>query len=173
MSECGGRFEIKYFEIINVNLSPIETYESEIIELKLEVMNQRKQISDLIVKFKDLELGGNTTKSKEKENSYQCDKCEYNATTEMMLRKHSNTKHNDTERLECTLCEENFTIYEEYTNHRKNHLKEIEEIDIEYLKNGHEIFECSICKFESNDTDAVKNHLAEHALEKTKSSKNK
>ena len=54
-----------------------------------------------------------------------------------------------------------------------NHLKEIEDMDIEYLKNGHEIFECSICKFESNDIDAVKNHLAEHALEKTKSSKNK
>ena len=72
---------LKYIEIINVKLSTIETYESKIIELRLEVMNQRKQISDLIVKFKDLELGGNTTKSKEKENLYQCDKCEYNATT--------------------------------------------------------------------------------------------
>ena len=164
---------LKYIEIINVKLSTIETNESEITELKLEVMNQRKQISDLIVKVKDLELGRNITKTKEQENSYQCDKCEYNATTEMMLRKHSNTKHNDTERLECTLCEENFTVYEEYTNHRMNHLTEIETVDIEFLKNGHEIFECSICKFQSNDTDVVKNHLAEHALKKTKSSQNK
>ena len=89
-------------------------------------MNLRKQILDLLVKVKDLELGKNTTKSKEKENSYQCDKCEYITTTEMMLKKHSNTKHDDAERLECTLCEESLTIYEEYTNHRMNQLKEIE-----------------------------------------------
>ena len=40
-----------------------------------------------------------------------------------------------------------------------------QEIDIEYLKNGHEIFKCSTCNFQSNDTETVKNHLAEHVLQ--------
>ena len=42
------------------------------------------------------------------------------------------------------------------------HLDEIEEIYVESLKNGHEEFECSLCKFKSNDEEAVKNHLIRH-----------
>ena len=44
------------------------------------------------------------------------------------------------------------------------HLDEIQNIDIDYLKNGHEIFECSNCQFTSNDTEVIQNHLSEHVL---------
>ena len=43
-------------------------------------------------------------------------------------------------------------------------LDEIQNIDIDYLKNGHEIFECNNCQFTSNDPEVIKNHLSEHVL---------
>ena len=69
------------------------------------------------------------------------------------------------------MCEEKFDKDDEYTDHVNEHLKEIEEIDIEDLKSGHEVFECSLCKFESNDTGIIKNHLANHVLQHKKSPK--
>ena len=41
-------------------------------------------------------------------------------------------------------------------------LYEIEEIDVESLKNGHEEFKCSLCEFTSNDDETVKTHLINH-----------
>ena len=35
-------------------------------------------------------------------------------------------------------------------------------MDIEYQKNGHEIFACNLCNFESSDTNLIKKHLAQH-----------
>ena len=40
-------------------------------------------------------------------------------------------------------------------DHIKEHLTEIETLDIEYLKNGNKIFECSRFTFNSNDIEEV------------------
>ena len=65
---------------------------------------------------------------------------------------------------ECSLCEDTFNSEEEYTDHINAHIEEIQGIDIEDLKNGHEVFKCSMCDFNSNDPETVKKHLTEHAL---------
>ena len=65
---------------------------------------------------------------------------------------------------ECSICDDKFITEEEYTNHVKEHLEEIKDIDIEFLKNGHEIFDCSTCKFQSNKPEAIKTHLTNHVL---------
>ena len=66
---------------------------------------------------------------------------------------------------ECSICDDKFITHAEYTKHIKDHIEEIKDIDIEYLKNGHEIFECSSCHFQSNKPEAVKRHLTEHLLQ--------
>ena len=43
-------------------------------------------------------------------------------------------------------------------------MKEIKDIDVNYLKSGHEEFECSQCDFKSNDDEGVKDHLTSHAM---------
>ena len=57
------------------------------------------------------------------------------------------------------MCDDKFITEEEYTKHVKEHLEEIKDIDIEFLKNGHEILDCSTCKFQSNKPEAIKTHL--------------
>ena len=57
----------------------------------------------------------------------------------------------------------------QYTN---EHLAEIKSLDIEYLKNGHEIFACNLCNFESSDTNLIKKHLAQHTQSPKVISKN-
>ena len=53
-------------------------------------------------------------------------------------------------------------------DHKSEHLKEIENIDVEYLQSGHKIFESSKCDFESNNSDDIKNHLTNHVTKKDK-----
>ena len=50
--------------------------------------------------------------------------------------------------VECSMFDDNLLTQEESTNHISEHLKEIQEIDIEYLKNGHKIFQWSTCNFQ-------------------------
>ena len=73
------------------------------------------------------------------------------------------TSEND---FECSLCEDKFTNKDDLEDHNNEHIKEIENIDIEDLKSGHEVFECSRCSFKSNNSDDVKNHLASHVFQK-------
>ena len=145
--------------------------EIEFERLKNIVGNQRKQIKDLEVKVMKLEQNNTNKQAKVKNSFYECDTCDYKSTTTLTLTKHKNTKHVIVKQSECSMCEEKFDNYNEYTDHINDHLKEIEEINIEDLKSGHEVFECSLCKFESNDTDLIKNHLATHVLQTKKSSK--
>jgi hypothetical protein len=63
---------------------------------------------------------------------------------------------------ECSLCEDNFSTQEEYDKHVNEHLQEVNEIDIESLKSGNEIFKCNLCDFQSGQTVAVKDHLKQH-----------
>ena len=57
-------------EVINVKLSMIERNESEMSDLRLEVMDQRNKLSDLIVNVEELEHGKKTLKPKEKKTSF-------------------------------------------------------------------------------------------------------
>ena len=66
---------------------------------------------------------------------------------------------------ECSICDDKFLTEDDYTKHVKEHLKEIKEIYIEYLKSGHEIFDCNTCHFKSNIPEVIKNHLAEHVIQ--------
>ena len=77
------------------------------------------------------------------------------------------------EQKECSLCEDKFLSSDDYDNHVKEHLEEIKDIDFEYLKNGHEIFDCSKCDFQSNNGEDVKNHLVGHVIVQTQPLENK
>ena len=61
------------------------------------------------------------------------------------------------------MCQDKFPTSSELTNHIEEHLKEIEDIDVEYLKSGDEEFECSHCNFKSNDDEHLKD-LKIHAI---------
>ena len=65
---------------------------------------------------------------------------------------------------ECSLCEDRFLTTKEFQLHVADHLAEIKEIYVEYLKSGHELFVCSICNFQSNIAKDIKTHIAEHTL---------
>ena len=54
---------------------------------------------------------------------------------------------------------------------KEEHIEEIEELYISTLTNGHEMFECNMCSFESGHEDSVKEHLIDH-LNHTKEPKN-
>ena len=133
--------------------------------------NQRKQIKDLEIKVMKLEQNNTNIQSKVKDISYDCDICDFKSTTALMLTKHKKTKHVIKNKSECSMCEEKFDTYNEYTDYVNDHLKEIEDLDMEDLKSGHEVFERSFCKFESNDTALIKTHLATHVLQTNKSPK--
>ena len=42
------------------------------------------------------------------------------------------------------------------------HIDEIEGLDISSLTNGHELFECNLCSFESGVGDSIREHLLDH-----------
>ena len=63
---------------------------------------------------------------------------------------------------ECSLCEDKFSTQKEYDEHVNEHIQEINQIDIETLKGGHELFKCNLCDFQSGDTATVKDHLKDH-----------
>ena len=111
-----------------------------------------------------------------KDINIKCDICSFNAGTKNTLRKYINTKHPESklDRVvlkdrsegdpECSMCQDKFTTSKELNSHIEEHLKEIEDIDVEYLKSGHDEFECSQCEFKSNDDEGVKDHLTSHAM---------
>ena len=76
----------------------------------------------------------------------------------------TNTEKDNSALKECSLCDDTLLTNEEFKSHVSGHLEEIRDIDIEYLKSGHELFACTFCNFESNIPNDIKNHLAEHTL---------
>ena len=115
--------------------------------------------------------------TKHSKQSYNCYKCHEVFESETVPKSHTEDKHKseyisqsaaklDSEPIipECSLCEDRFTSQMEDTEHINTYIDEIQGIDIEDLKNGHEVFECSLCEFNSNDPETVKGHLTEHAL---------
>ena len=107
--------------------------------------------------------------------SNKCDQCDFKSNKEITLSKHMNTKHaekvieNDTElkicqssEFECASCKDRVNTNKELGQHIAEHIEEIENTDIESLTNGHDLFECNLCGFESGHKDSVKEHLIEH-----------
>ena len=66
------------------------------------------------------------------------------------------------------MCEDSFLTDEEFNIHINQHLTEIIVMDIEYFKNGHEVFVCNMCIFESKNNEQIKNHLGKHTLSSSK-----
>ena len=104
------------------------------------------------------------------ELKFQCQQCSYECQNNVTLQKHANTKHvgmvtgskDDSIKYKCALCEDRLDTSKEYEQHISEHLEEIEEMDIESLLNGHDLFECNLCSFESGHEDSVREHLIEH-----------
>ena len=120
------------------------------------------------------------TNTKHKQKEINCDKCPDVFFSKNMLDLHIEEEHRyksdmqkQLEQKECSLCEDKFLSSDDYDNHVKEHLEEIKDIDFEYLKNGHEIFDCSKCDFQSNSGEDVKNHLVGHVIVQTQPLENK
>ena len=74
-------------------------------------------------------------------------------------------KKENVNELNCIFCE---NYLEE---HISDHLEEIKEINIESLKSGHDIYECTMCSFESGHNDSIREHLIKHVLSKSSEKK--
>ena len=106
------------------------------------------------------------------ELNFKCQHCDFNCPSKVTLNKHSNTKHGsnvsykECEATECnskcSLCEDKFISTAEFRSHKKEHMDEIEGMDITNLTNEYDLFECNLCSFESGNIDSVKEHLIDH-----------
>ena len=114
-------------------------------------------------------------------NTVNCQKCDKVFEIQGLLDNHINEHHNikssprknaddnkitpevsETDDHECSLCEDKFSTQKEYDKHVNDHIQDINQIDIETLKGGHETFKCNLCDFQSGDTPTVKDHLKDH-----------
>ena len=141
-------------------------------EAMVDNMNEKVDEGKLNNNTKKVKEVSSTTVNKE---DFKCDKCNFKSNKEITLSKHINTKHaqkgledatkhtacNSLE-FECTLCKDRFNTRNDLDRHKAEHIEEIENIDIESLTNGHDMFECNLCSFESGHEDTVKEHLIQH-----------
>ena len=146
----------------------------EIIQLKQQIVNLSNNMSEMMCRIMNIETKSSSESNSKMKNKFSCDQCQYECSKELTLKKHMNTKHGDTEMqdkiettvcdLECSHCEDTFISTKELRDHIEEHLEEVQNIDIEYLKNGHESFVCNKCIFNSNDVDKIKVHLSNHII---------
>ena len=134
-------------------------------------MTSEKDISISISEpLKKMKTKGKIVKETTKQNIEKCNQCKKKVT----LNKHMNTKHGDSEShqertksvndLNCVMCEEKFRYKNDLEEHINGHLEEIKEVDIDSLKIGHDLYECTMCSFESGHNDTIKEHLIKHVL---------
>ena len=105
------------------------------------------------------------TSAEVQKEKYKCEKCDFISNKEITMNKHKNTKH--VQKLsgkECSLCEDSFTTEMELKKHIDEHIDEIENLDIVSLTNGHDLFECNLCSFESGLGDSIRKHIIDHVL---------
>ena len=50
----------------------------------------------------------------------------------------------------------------DFQKHKEEHKEEIEVLDISTFTNGHEVFECNLCSFESGHEGSLKEHAIDH-----------
>ena len=50
----------------------------------------------------------------------------------------------------------------DYRSQKRNKCRIKKKLDVLTLTNGHDIFQCNLCSFESGDEDRIKEHLIDH-----------
>ena len=81
--------------------------------------------------------------------------------------KHSNTKQDVKTKLRCHNPSVQSVMIglktkAEFEKHKEEHMEEIERLDISTLINGHDLFACNLCSFESGHGESIKEHLVDH-----------
>lgn len=134
-----------------------------------------KITSEPEVAFEEIETKKNNVKKKStKYHKYKCNQCNFTGKNQTNVNKHMNKKHNeikthqderkDVLEFECSLCEDMFSNKKDLEDHMSEHLEDISKMDIDSLKSGHEIYECTLCPFESGHNDSIREHLVEHVM---------
>ena len=163
-----------------------EMQREEIIELRQNVDQLSMNMSEMMIKIVNIETEENDQSVKKsptikaKYPYFKCDVCSDKFNSQIKLKKHNNMKHpikmpqtkqeksqyqasdSTLSGLECSTCEDKFTTNEELQTHIKEHLDEIVNLNIEYLKSGHESFVCNKCQWNSNNVKQIKDHLSNH-----------
>ena len=177
-SECRFD-ECAYAHEKDVKTVKIEFLESKIVELKADIIileknfcNENKILSEQVTQlnnsisniYQKFEKTDNHKKVIETKLSQQatgkmlnfrCHDCGYESGNKITFQKHCNTKHAAKHKSsvetnhKCSLCRDEFSTKEDLDNHKAEHLEEIESMDVASLTNGHDIFECNLCSFDS------------------------
>lgn len=152
---------IKSTELLVNKLNEKETLKTHNVDKKQVKIEKMSGKNYTLKKIKD------TKRSDRQKHSYKCDQCEFMCPKNETLKKHTNTKHGgktemEVSQSECSICDDKFKTKAEYQKHKEEHLEEIEGLDISTLTNGHDLFECNLCSFESGIGDSVKEHLIDH-----------
>jgi hypothetical protein len=155
-----------------------------LVEQVVEVNNSVSDIQKKIKVLENYKVNNNSTvtdtKRYQEEKVIKFDPCKTGSKNininssfgkninKVTFQKHCNSKHasiykgSEEYDHECPPCSDRFTTIEAFNEHKADHLKEIESMDIRSLTNGHDIFECNLCSFESGNDDSVKEHMIEH-----------
>ena len=155
-----GEATVKVFRTKTSTHKDKEDKESDVSELNESTGAENNK--DSVEEPKDMSYN-----SREKQK-LSCPQCDYVCEKRYTFNKHINTKHQciKTEIIDCTskcsLCTDTFKTKNEFEMHIKEHIDEIEELDISTLTNGHEVFECNLCSFESGLGDSIREHLIDH-----------
>ena len=151
---------IKSTELLVNKLNEKETVKT--LDMKTQVtLEKMPDKEETMKKFKD------TKHIKSQKQDFKCDQCDFLCPKNETLMKHTNTKHDckteiELSQSECSICDDRFKTKAEYQKHKQEHLEEIEGLDITTLTNGHDLFECNLCSFESGVGDSIKEHLVDH-----------
>ena len=135
-------------------------------EMMIEILRLKAKDDDYV----DFDYSENSQETEIDLIRFKWDECEFKCKNEITLRRHVNTKNaakttNDGDidfsvyDSECSLCDYKFNTAQDFINHIKGYMDEIEELDLDLLKNGHGINKCNICKYESSDDKEIKMHL--------------
>ena len=169
----------KTFGIVFSRLMDIE---KEQVEQQKSVQVKESKVSDTEEellkkagaddKIKATNKAGKTKGGQQHKN--KCDHCDFKGKNQVTLSKHVNKKHAQDKAehaqtktvadLECALCDDKFSSNPDFQEHIKEHLEEIKEINIYSLTNGHDIFECNLCSFESGHINSIREHLITHVM---------
>ena len=100
-------------------------------------------------------------------HDFKCQQCDFVCSKNETLMKHTNTKHGDKTKTDmskskCSICDDKFETKADFQKHKEEHMEEIEGLDISTLTNGHDLFECNLCSFESGYGDSIREHLVDH-----------
>ena len=152
---------IKSTELLLNKLNEKETWESPDINKKpvtMKITTARKETMKNII---------DANSGESQKHDFQCHQCDFVCLKNETLMKHINTKHGDqietkVSKSKCSICDDKFVTKAEYQKHKEEHIEEIEGLDISTLTNGHNLFECNLCSFESGYGDSIREHLVDH-----------